>query len=82
MGRVIPLMVTPARKRTAVAHLRKAFEMSERRACKHRLLPHDHEIRDDPGTMDLMMIPPFECQSALAWDPDRRQKGTPLIGES
>jgi putative transposase len=27
-------MVTPARKRTAVAHLRKAFEMSERRACK------------------------------------------------
>jgi len=27
-------MVTPARKRRAVAHLRKAFEMSERRACK------------------------------------------------
>jgi putative transposase len=27
-------MVTPAEKREAVAHLRTAFEMSERRACK------------------------------------------------
>ena len=26
-------MVTPAAKREAVAHLRSAFEMSERRAC-------------------------------------------------
>ncbi|MHC2440306.1 transposase InsO family protein [Bradyrhizobium sp. USDA 4451] len=38
-------MVTPAAKRKAVAHLRGAFGMSERRACKtNRLLPHDHEI--------------------------------------
>ena len=27
-------MVTPAAKREAVAHLRTAFDMSERRACK------------------------------------------------
>ena len=27
-------MVTPAAKREAVAHLRSAFEMSERRACR------------------------------------------------
>ena len=27
-------MVTPAAKRQAVAHLRSAFEMSERRACR------------------------------------------------
>jgi putative transposase len=27
-------MVTPAAKREAAAHLRTAFEMSERRACK------------------------------------------------
>ena len=27
-------MVTPAAEREAVAHLRSAFEMSERRACK------------------------------------------------
>ena len=30
-------MVTPAAKREAVAHLRSAFEMSERRACDDRL---------------------------------------------
>ena len=33
MGQVIPLMVGPAAKREAVAHLRGALEMSERRAC-------------------------------------------------
>src|SRR5438067_2119423 len=33
-GRAISLMVTPAVKREAVAHLRSAFEMSERRACR------------------------------------------------
>ena len=33
MGQVIPLMVGPAAKREAVAHLRGGFEMSERRAC-------------------------------------------------
>ena len=27
-------MVTPAAKREAVAHLRSAFDMSERRACR------------------------------------------------
>src|ERR1700749_1600282 len=31
-GRAIPLMVTPAARREAVAHLRLAFEVSERRA--------------------------------------------------
>jgi putative transposase len=33
-GRTISLMVTPAAKREAVAHLRSAFDMSERRACR------------------------------------------------
>jgi HTH-like domain len=33
-GRTIPLMVTPAVKREAVAHVRSAFELSERRACR------------------------------------------------
>jgi hypothetical protein len=43
-------MVTPAAKRKAVAHLQDAFEMSERRACKVIvLLPHEHQIQDDPG---------------------------------
>jgi hypothetical protein len=32
-GRTISLMVTPAARREAVAHLRVAFEVSERRAC-------------------------------------------------
>src|SRR6478672_5929337 len=32
--RTMSLMVTPAAKREAVAHLRSAFEMSERRACR------------------------------------------------
>ena len=32
-GRTISLMVTPAAKREAVAHLRGVLEMSERRAC-------------------------------------------------
>jgi hypothetical protein len=33
-GRTISLMVTPAAKREAVAHLCSAFDMSERRACR------------------------------------------------
>ena len=33
-GQTISLMVTPAAKREAVAHLRSAFDMSERRACR------------------------------------------------
>src|SRR6187455_2509208 len=32
-GQTIPLMVTPAARREAVAHLRVAYEFSERRAC-------------------------------------------------
>ena len=40
MGQVIPLMVGPAAKREAVAHLRGALEMSERRACG--LIAADH----------------------------------------
>ena len=34
-------MVTPAAKREAVAHLRSAFDMSERRACRTIALAHE-----------------------------------------
>jgi len=34
-------MVTPAGKREAVAHLRSAFDMSERRACRTIALAHE-----------------------------------------
>ena len=33
MGQVIPLMVGPAAKREAVAHLQAVMGLSERRAC-------------------------------------------------
>ena len=33
-GSARPKMVTPAARRTAVAHLAEAYEMSERRACR------------------------------------------------
>ena len=33
-GRAIPLVVTPAVKREAVAHLRALLGLSERRACR------------------------------------------------
>ncbi len=33
-GRAIPLVVTPAVKREAVAHLKTRFGLSERRACR------------------------------------------------
>jgi len=42
-------MVTPATERKAVVHLRDAFGMSERRACKAIGCCHDREIPDDPG---------------------------------
>ena len=50
-------MVTPAAKREAVAHVRSAFELSERRACRiiscvrmavryHSRRPRDTELRE------------------------------------
>ena len=43
-------MVTPAAKREAVAHLRSAFEMSERRACRiDRLCADDGALSVAPA---------------------------------
>ncbi len=69
-------MVTLAAKRKAVARLKDAFGMSERRACKsHRLLPHDGSLRNSrPDNREL--------QGRLSYDLARQTKALDLALDS
>jgi hypothetical protein len=63
-------MVTPAAKREAVAHLRSAFEVSERRACPVR----QTAPRSTIAARDLT-IPPYDSWRSLC----HRSKSTGMV---
>jgi putative transposase len=61
-------MVTPAAKREAVAHLRSAFEVSERRACSvlrtDRTSVRYRSTRPDDAAIRTRVVP----ENSIRWD--------------